>query len=63
MELVLYGVIVGNAREKSLSFVNEIDPEEKKRETPNGFDVFADTKESDEDEILDIIDVILAGVE
>ncbi|WP_413363745.1 DUF6414 family protein [Lysinibacillus sp. 3P01SB] len=63
MELVLYGVVVGKAREASLSFINEIEPEEKQKKNDKGFDAFADTKESDEDDLLEIIDIILAGVE
>ncbi|MGN4875746.1 DUF6414 family protein [Bacillus cereus group sp. MYBK120-1] len=66
MSLTLYGVKVGEATEASLNFMYEIQPKKDVNSESLGFDAFENEKNekpSSEKDNLDIIDIILAGVE
>lgn len=59
MDLTYYGIKVGKCFKDDIKFVNEINQEEK-IVTINDFNVFSNNSNSD---LLDIYDIILAGVE
>nr|WP_088326078.1 DUF6414 family protein [Bacillus cereus] len=66
MSLTLYGVKVGEATEASLNFMHEIQPKKDGNSEGLGFDAFENEKNeepSSEKDSVDIIDIILAGVE
>ena len=59
MDLTYYGIKVGKCFKDDIKFVNEINQEEK-IVTINDFNVSSNNSNSD---LLDIYDIILAGVE
>lgn len=64
MNLTLYGVPVGKTTEESLRFEMEIDSEQKLSMSQESFDAYQDLKSEEKNEdMLEIIDIILAGIE
>ncbi|MGE7811269.1 DUF6414 family protein [Lysinibacillus capsici] len=64
MNLTLYGVPVGKTKEESLRFEWEIDSEKKLPISSESFDAYSDLKSEEKvEDTLEIIDIILAGIE